>query len=91
MGIDGPKERATVSITSTLKDQLDRAVPKSKRSGFVEAAIVEALRREAVARLKETLAKVEGLSSGGEDSVDVLRRLRREREEYLADRHDAKS
>jgi uncharacterized protein YgbK (DUF1537 family) len=90
MGIEGPKERATFSIAASVKGQLDRMVPKSKRSSFVEAALADALRKEAVAQLKQTLERFKGYSSGGEDSADVLRRLRQERGDYLAERHRAK-
>jgi hypothetical protein len=70
-----------------VKDSLESRVPKSKRSAFVERAIADALRQEAVRDLKKTLDRIEGHSSGGEDSVEILRRLRREREDYLLERH----
>ena len=81
------KERATFSIDAAVKETLDRQIPKSKRSAFVEQAIAEALRLEAVKNLKETLDSISGSSKGGEDSVEILRRLRRNRENYLAERH----
>ncbi|WP_157016472.1 hypothetical protein [Mesorhizobium xinjiangense] len=81
------KERATFSIDAAVKEQLDRDIPKSKRSGFVELAIADALRKVAVARLRQTLDEIQGTSSGEEDSVELLRRLRREREAYQVDRH----
>lgn len=87
MNATGPKERATFSLSSAVKAQLEEAVPKNERSRFVEKAVAEALRKEAVEKLKETLDSIQGYSKGGEDSVELLRRLRREREEYLAERH----
>ncbi|WP_274627447.1 hypothetical protein [Arvimicrobium flavum] len=87
MGIDGPKQRATYSIDGAVKETLDERVPKSARSAFVERAIADALRRDAVHRLREILDKAKGSSTGGEDSVELLRRLRRERNEYLTERH----
>lgn len=87
MNASGPKERATFSLSSAVKARLEEVIPKSERSRFVEKAVAEALRKEAVEKLKETLDSIEGYSKGGEDSVELLRRLRREREEYLAERH----
>lgn len=87
MGVDRIKERATFSIDVAVKDSLESRVPKSKRSAFVERAIAEALRQEAVQDLKQTLDRIEGYSAGGEDSVEILRRLRRERDDYLVERH----
>lgn len=87
MGIDGPKQRATYSIDSAVKETLEDQVPKSARSAFVERAIADALRKKAAENLLEELAKVARISTGGEDSVELLRRLRREREDYLAQRH----
>jgi hypothetical protein len=87
VGIDGPKQRATYSIDSAVKETLEAQVPKSARSAFVERAIADALREKAAKELLKELAKVAKLSTGGEDSVELLRRLRREREEYLVERH----
>jgi hypothetical protein len=77
----------TVSIDSAVKEELEERIPSSKRSGYVERAIADALKNDAVENLKETLGKFRAYSSGGEDSVEVLRRLRSERERYLAERH----
>ena len=81
------KERATFSIDAAVKETLEQHIPKSKRSAFVEQAIAEALRLEAVKGLKQTLDSISGASKGGEDSVEILRRLRRNRENHLAERH----
>jgi hypothetical protein len=90
MGIHSRKQRMTVSIDSAVKEELEERVPASKRSGYVERAVADALRNDAVDNLKETLDKFRAYSSGGEDSVEVLRRLRSEREQYLAERHGPK-
>ena len=87
MGMSGPKERATFSIDRAVKEELDTRIAKNGRSSFVEKAIAEALQRQAVVELKEFLDRIQGSSSGGEDSVGLLRRLRSEREQYLAERH----
>lgn len=83
MGVDRIKERATFSIDAAVKDSLEKQIPKSRRSAFVERAIADALRQEAVQDLKQTLDRIEGYSAGGEDSLEILRRIRRERVDYL--------
>jgi hypothetical protein len=87
MGMSGPKERATFSIDRAVKEELDTRIAKSGRSRFVEKAIAEALRQQAVVEFKQFLDSIQGSSRGGEDSVELLRRLRSEREQYLAERH----
>lgn len=87
MGIEN-KDRATFSIDPAVKQSLEERIPKSRRSAFVEEAIAEALRREAVARLDRTLDHLAELPARpGEDSVELLRRLRRERTGALLSRH----
>jgi hypothetical protein len=81
------KERAIFSIDAAVKETLENRVPKSKRSAFVERAIADALRKEAVEGLKRTLNRLRDHSEGGEDSVEILRRMRRERGDDLAGRH----
>lgn len=91
MGMSGPKERATFSIDRAVKEELDTRITKSGRSSFVEKAIAEALQRKAVVDLKQFLDSIQESSRGGEDSVELLRRLRSEREQYLAERHGLKA
>lgn len=86
MGIAN-KDRATFSIDSAVKQSLEDRVPKSRRSAFVEQAIADALRKEAIEDLKKTLDDIKASSAVGEDSVDLIRRLRDERGAYLAQRH----
>ncbi len=90
MGISGPKERATFSLDRAVKEELDAKITKNGRSRFVEAAIAEALRREAAAEFKQFLDSLQGKSKRGEDSVELLRRLRCERDDHLAERHGLK-
>jgi hypothetical protein len=78
MNMSGPKERATFSIDRAVKQELDSRIAKSGRSSFVEKAIADALRRQAVVELKQFLDSIQGSSRGGEDSTDYLRRKRLE-------------
>jgi hypothetical protein len=75
MNLAEQKERATFSLSPSVKNRLEEVVPKNKRSRFVEKAIEKALRDEARGEFMaflDTLPK----PSGGETSTEVLRRLR---------------
>lgn len=77
MGINVPRERATYSLDATIKRKLEKTIPASQRSRYVEKAIEAALRKDA---LKEFSTFLDDLpkAAGGEDSVEFLRRKRRE-------------
>lgn len=87
MGITASKERGTYSIDRPVKIEMDERIPASKRSAYVTDAIRKALRDDAVRDLENYLSKIKLASTGGESSVEALRRVRREREDYLAARH----
>jgi hypothetical protein len=79
-----PKERATFSIDSTVKKRLDRVVPKSKRSSFVEYAIERALRE---AEKRKALAQIRAFKPyplKGPGVVETLDQVRVQRGEQLA-------
>jgi hypothetical protein len=78
MGISGPKDRATFSIARDIKSRLERLVPKSERSRFVEAALDKALQEIARERLKDMLDKLPRAAAKGESTTDFLRRKRLE-------------
>lgn len=75
MNATGPKERATFSLSASVKARLEEVVPKNERSRFVEDAIRQALRAEAVARLRQYLDEMPK-ATGGENSTELLRRMR---------------
>jgi hypothetical protein len=77
MGMTGPKERATFSLDPHIKANLDRTIPKSERSRFVEQALDAALKIEAGRRFSDFLDELP-TTSHGENSVDILHRIRRE-------------
>ena len=84
MGLTGPKERATFSLDSGTKQQLDGAVPKSMRSQFVDRAIREALRADALRRAVKAMREFPRVPiNDGEGAVEALRRIRAEREDGL--------
>lgn len=82
------KERAAFTISKTLKAELEDVVPASKRSRFVEQAIADALLRDARKRALDALDKLPSYDTRGEDSVEVLRRIRQERDVVLATRYE---
>lgn len=77
MGATGPKERATFSLDSETKKNLEKAVPKSERSQYVEKAIDRALREDARKQLSQFLDDLP-VASGDESTTDYLRRKRQE-------------
>jgi benzoyl-CoA reductase/2-hydroxyglutaryl-CoA dehydratase subunit BcrC/BadD/HgdB len=87
MNASGPKERATFSIASDVKRQLELTVPKTKRSSFVEDAIDRALRdvkkREALTAIRD----FKPYPLKGPGVVETLREIRTQRDEELASRH----
>ena len=77
------KERAAYTLSPPVKAALEEAVPKSKRSQFVEKAIADALVRQA----RETaIATIKGMTRHAiqdEDSIQVLERTRTARARQL--------
>jgi metal-responsive CopG/Arc/MetJ family transcriptional regulator len=79
-------QRISITLDDTLKHQLDNAIPKGERARFVADAIQKALedwqRKQALDMLNNIRRfKVQG------DSVEMLRKIREERADYLATRH----
>lgn len=83
MNMQNNKERAAFTLSPLIKAALEEAVPKSKRSQFVEKAIADALLRQA---REAAIAAVKGMTlhaAAGEDSIDVLERARAARTRQL--------
>lgn len=78
MNASGPRERATFTLSPDIRRRLEQVIPKSERSRFVEEAVEIALQAASRRRALEALAAVKGLTKGGEDSTDFLRRKRME-------------
>lgn len=78
MGMSGPKERATFSLSSDVKKQLEDSVPKNERSRFVEKAIARLLKEDARKSLGQLLDELSKKPGDGENSTDYLRRKRME-------------
>ncbi|MCD2180089.1 hypothetical protein [Rhizobium sp. C1] len=82
------KERAAFTISKSLKAELEDVVPASKRSRFVEKAIADALLRDARQRALDALDNLPSYGTKGEDSVEILRRIRQERDASVVARHE---
>lgn len=87
MNASGPKERVTFSIDANVKEQLERTVPKSKRSGFVEDLIAQALKEVAIQDALKAIREFKPYPLKGPGVVETLRQIRAERAEQLASRH----
>jgi hypothetical protein len=89
MNVTGPKERSTFSIDPAVKHELERAVPKSRRSSFVEDAIVRALKDAAIQDALMAIREFKPYPLQGPGVVETLRQVRTERTEQLASRHSS--
>jgi hypothetical protein len=87
MGISGPKERATFTLDPAVREELEREIPSSERSGFVQEAIRDALKKIAKRRALKAIAEFKRYPLKGPDVVETLRQVRSERDEQLASRH----
>jgi hypothetical protein len=87
MGVAGPKDRATFTLDPAVKDELEREIPKSERSGFVQDAIVGALKEVRRQKALKTIREFRRYPLKGPGVVETLRQIRSERDEQLASRH----
>jgi hypothetical protein len=87
MGISGPKDRATFTLDPAVKDELEREIPKSERSGFVQGAIVGALKEVRRQKALKAIREFKRYPLKGPGVVETLREIRSERDEQLASRH----
>jgi hypothetical protein len=89
--VNDHKERAAFTISKSLKAELEDVVPASRRSEFVERAIADALLRDARKRALDALDALPTHDTRGKDSVEVLRRIRQERDAGLVKRSEARA
>src|SRR5690606_24912459 len=78
MSTKGPKARVTVSLDADTRRKLEAAVPPNQRSRYVERAIQDALRRDAVAALGEFLDDLLLPADGKETASEFIHRRRLE-------------
>lgn len=70
------RERLSVTISRSLKERLEAAVPDRQRSAFTEQALEAALRARARQEALEMLDALPSYPTEGVPSEDVLRRYR---------------
>ena len=80
-----------VNIPAPLRDELRSAVPKRQRSKFVVEAIETALRETNRQRALDFLDNLPRYDTKGQDSVEVLRRLRDKHTQRIIERHNPKA
>lgn len=79
------KERLTFSVDASIKDGLEKQVPKNRRSAFAESALRDALDRLAREKAIEALNALEPAANPqSAQSEDVLRDIRDKQGEHLA-------
>lgn len=69
------KERTTFTLSPQVKSELERIVPKSRRSQFIEQAIVDALKEKHQKILLGLIDAIEPVNIDL-DSADLVRQLR---------------
>jgi hypothetical protein len=85
------KERAAFTLSSQVKFELEEAVPKSKRSQFVERAIADALMAQAKKQALEAIENAPAYQVLDKDSVELLRQIRQGRDLDLIDRNSGRT
>ena len=75
--------QTTVSFPETTFEELQRLIPESKRSDFINHVIIEALQQIAKERAIDALERAQIDEPIGDDSVETLRKIRQEESERL--------
>jgi hypothetical protein len=83
------KERANFTLSGSVKAELEQAIPKSKRSQFVERAIADALLVEAKRKALAAIDNAPCYDTNGQNSVERLRQIRSERAGTIISRHQS--
>lgn len=86
--MESSRERAAFTLSAAIKSELEKAVPKSKRSRFVEQAIADALMERARQKARDAIRSAPAYPVRGGDSIAALHRIRAERDRDLVHRSD---
>jgi hypothetical protein len=68
--------KRSFSIPVDISQALDEVIPIQERSAFVAHSHSEALRKVKKDKLIEAIDNIETWDSGGESTVDILRKIR---------------
>ena len=70
--------KRTISFAEDTLENLEQLVPKSKRSSFVNSAVVDALRQVAKEKAVDVLENFVRVEAGGKPVVETLREIRQQ-------------
>ena len=71
-----PVVKRTISFSDTTLHKLEKFVPRSQRSRFVDHAVAEALQQEAKLKALEVLENMPKMQNKGSSVVEALREIR---------------
>lgn len=69
------KERTSFTLSAQVKNELENLIPKSRRSKFIEQAIMKALKEQQQKALADLIETIEPVSID-QDSGELIRRIR---------------
>lgn len=72
------QQKRLISFSDEVSEGLDKLVPSGERSEFVDKLTAEGLKRLKREKLIEIIDDFEGMKGTGEDSTEVLRKIRDE-------------
>jgi len=81
------KKKAAFTIDSEVLRQLEERVPEPQRSQFVEDALAKALAGSGRATIAKKIREAELVDGVPGDSTAILRQLRDQRIQYIAERN----
>lgn len=70
--------RKTYVLPTDLTEDMDENIPKGKHSAYVARAVTKSLKEDNREKLIEIIDNFEGMEGTGEDSTEVLRKIRDE-------------
>ncbi len=75
--------KRTISFSETTLETLDELVPKSKRSRFIDRAVVKELQQAAKLKALDALQNMDRFEVTGDSIVETVRKIRQEESERL--------
>ena len=75
--------KRTISFSEHTLETLDELVPKSKRSRFIDRAVVKALQKVAKQHALDTLQNMKKYEVTGDSVVETVRQIRKDESQRL--------
>lgn len=76
--------KRTISFTNTTIEALTESVPKSKRSKFVDNAVIQALQQLAKQKALDALENFQRFPAGDKSVVETLREIRQSESDKIS-------